>query len=60
MARYFMGDTRLEGLERMMMSSSRRPPAPLPPRQKGRQRKTAHSWPASPTVSKRKTGEGGV
>lgn len=30
MARYFMGGSRLEGWERMMMDSSRRPPAHMP------------------------------
>ena len=38
MAKHFMGGTRLENLERMMMDPSRSvdPPHPVRPRQKGR------------------------
>jgi len=38
MAKHFMGGTRLENLERMMMDPSRvvDPPHPVRPRQKGR------------------------
>ena len=59
MARYFMGDARLEGLERMMMDQSRRPPSPsrTRPRQKGPQRKTARSQPAKLPVPRQTVGE---
>ncbi len=59
MARYFMGDTRLESLERMMMDPSRRPPSPSRPRprQKGPQRKTARSQPAKLPVPRQTVGE---
>ena len=59
MARYFMGDARLEGLERMMMDQSRRPPSPsrTRPRQKGPQRKTARSQPAKLPVPRKTVGE---
>ncbi len=48
MSRYFMGDTRLAGLERMMMDPSRPVPSRTGPRQKGRQKKPPCSRPAKP------------
>ena len=53
MARYFMGDTRLAGFERMMMDPSRRVPIQTDTRRKRPQKKP----PLSPA---RKTREGGV
>ena len=58
MARYFMGDTRLAGLERMMMDPSRTPPTRTDTRKKRPQKKPPRSQP--PLSPARKTREGGV
>ncbi len=57
MSRYFMGDTRLAGLERMMMDPSRPVPSRTGSRQKGRRKKMPHSRPAKP---RKKVKEEGV
>ena len=48
MARYFMGDTRLAGLERMMMDPSRTPPTRTDTRKKRPQKKPSRSQPVKP------------
>ena len=58
MARYFMGDTCLAGLERMMMDPSRRVPIQTDTRRKRPQKKPPRSQP--PLSPARKTREGGV
>lgn len=58
MARYFMGDTRLAGFERMMMDPSRRVPIQTDARRKRPQKKPPRSQP--PLSPARKTWEGGV
>ena len=56
MPKYFMGGTRLGGLERMMMDSSRSAPDCLDPREKKPQKKPPHDQPAAlhPPEQKRK------
>lgn len=46
MARYFMEDTRLAGLERMMMDSSRTPPASAGTQRNRHRKKRPSGWPA--------------
>ena len=58
MARYFMGDTRLAGFERMMMDPSRRVRIQTDTRKKRPQKKPPRSQP--PLSPARKTREGGV
>ena len=58
MARYFMGDTRLAGFERMMMDPSRRVPIQTDTRHERPQKKPPRSQP--PLSPARKTREGGV
>ena len=48
MARYFMGDTRLAGLERMMMDPSRSPSTCIDTRKKRPQKKLPCSRPVKP------------
>ena len=60
MARYFMGDTRLRGLERMMMDPSRTASIRTESRRKKPQKKPLGSQPAEPPVSGQKVREGGV
>ena len=64
MARYFMEDTRLAGLERMMMDSSRTPPIRTEPRRKRPQKKLPRDRPIKPRPHEQKirgdNGEGGV
>ena len=64
MARYFMEDTRLAGLERMMMDSSRTPPIRTEPRRKRPQKKLPCDRPIKPRPHEQKirgdNGEGGV
>ena len=48
MARYFMGDTCLAGLERMMMDPSRTPPVRTDTRKKNPQKKLPCNRPAKP------------
>lgn len=48
MARYFMGDTRLAGLERMMMDPSRTPSTRIDSRKKRPQKKLPCNRPAKP------------
>ena len=48
MARYFMGDTRLAGLERIMMDPSRSPAVPTDTRRKIPQKKLPCDRPAKP------------
>ena len=48
MPKYFMGGTRLGGLERMMMDSSRPAPDCVDPRKKKPQKKPPHDQPAAP------------
>lgn len=57
MAHYFMGDTRLAGLERMMMDPSRTPPVHTKPRRKKPQKKPSCD---RTCVPKRKSREGAV
>lgn len=60
MPRYFMGDTRLGWLEKMMMDSSRTPPARTAPRQKRPQKKLPCSRPTKPRPREWEIKEGGV
>ena len=55
MAKYFMGGTRLEGLEHLMMDPSRStyPPPPINPCQKGHCQKTKPDQPANRSVEQR-------
>ncbi len=48
MPRYFMGDTRLAGLERMMMDPSRAPTTRIDIRKKTPRKKTPRSRPVKP------------
>ena len=48
MARYFMGDTRLAGLERMMLDTSRTPSVRTDTRKKRPQKKLPFSRPVKP------------
>ena len=57
MARYFMGDTRLGWLERMMMEPPKPPRPNTAPRQKGRQHRPRQTTTSAPKRSPR---EGGV
>ncbi|MEY8259665.1 hypothetical protein AALA80_04890 [Oscillospiraceae bacterium 50-60] len=52
MARYFMGDTRLAGLERMMMDPSRTPSIRNDTRKKRPQKKLPCSRPVKPQQRK--------
>ena len=54
MARYFMGSTTLEGLERMMMDPSRTTPAHTEPRRKMPQKKPPCDRPVRLHPSERK------
>ena len=64
MARYFMGDTRLAGLERVMMDPSRRPSNRSDTRRKRPQKKLPCDRPAKPRPREweitEDNGEGGV
>ena len=60
MARYFMGDTRLAGLERMMMDSSRPSTLHSNPRQKRPQKKPPRSQPVKPRPREWEIKGGGV
>ena len=64
MVHYFMGDTRLAGLERMMMDSSRTPPIRTEPRRKRPQKKLPCDRPIKPRPHEQKikedNGEDGV
>lgn len=60
MARYFMGDTRLGGLERMMMDPSRRSPVHTDSRRKRPQKKPCCDQPARSHSSGRNVREGSV
>ncbi len=64
MPRYFMGDTRLAGLERMMMDSSRAPTTRTDIRKKTPRKKPPRSRPAKQRPReweiKEDNGEGGV
>jgi len=55
-----MGDTRLRGLERMMMDPSRAASIRTGSRRKKPQKKPLGSQPAEPPVSGQKVREGGV
>ena len=60
MPQYFMSDTRLGWLEKMMMDPSRRPPARAAPQQKGPRKKPSHSQSAKPNSHEWELKEGGV
>ena len=60
MARYFMGDTRLAGFERMMMDPSRRVPIQTDTRRKRPQKKPPRSQPAKPHPREWEIKGGGV
>lgn len=60
MARYFMGGSRLEGWERMMMDPSRRSPAGADRRKTKPQKKPPRSQPAKPRPREREIRGGGV
>lgn len=60
MARYFMSDTRLAGLERMMMDSSRPAPPRSIPRQKRPQKKLPCNRPVKQRPPKQEIKEGGI
>jgi len=60
MARYFMGDTRLAGLERMMMDSSRTPSTRTDTRKKRSQKEPPRSQPAKPRSREWDIKEGSV
>ena len=60
MARYFMGDTRLAGLERMMMDPSRSPPTRTDTRKKRPQKKPPRSQPVKPRPREWEIKGGGV
>ena len=60
MSKYFMGDTKLSGLERMMMDPSRTPSTRTGTREKRPQKKPLHSQPAKPCTREREIKEGGV
>ncbi len=60
MPRYFMGDTRLGWLEKMMMDPSRPTPSRTDCRRKMPQKKMPCNRPVKPQPPERKTKEGGV
>ncbi len=60
MARYFMGDTRLGWLEKMMMTTPKPTPNRALPRQKRPQKKLPCSRPAKPRPREWEIKEGGV
>lgn len=60
MARYFMGSTTLEGLERMMMDPSRTTPAHTGPRRKKPQKKLPCDRPVRPHPHELEIKGGGV
>ena len=59
MPRYFMGETRWAGFERMMMDPSRSVPRPKT-RQKRPQKKLPCNRPVKPRPPEQRTGEGRV
>lgn len=59
MARYFMGDTRLAGLERMMMDPNRTPSSRTSTQKKGPQKKPPRSQSAKPHSREWEIKEGG-
>lgn len=54
MARYFMGDTRLGWLEKMMMDPSRTPSTRIDPRKNRPQKKLPCSYQVKPRPTERK------
>lgn len=58
MARYFMGGTRLDGLERMMMDPSRSVPSSEKPRRSRRKRPSGQ--PGRATITVWRAEDGGV
>ena len=60
MPRYFMGDTRLAGLERMMMDPARTPSIRTDTRKKRPQKKPPRSQPTKPRSREWEIKEGSV
>lgn len=60
MPKYFMGDTRLSSLERMMMDPSRSAPSPAESRRNKPRKKTQTAQPSKPCTPAQKTREDGV
>ena len=60
MPRYFMGDTRLAGLERMMMDPARTPSTRTDTRKKSPQKKPFRSQPTKPCFREWEIKEGNV
>lgn len=60
MAQYFMGDTRLADLERMMMDPSRTPSTRAGTGKKKPQAKLPRGWSAKPYPRERKIQESGI
>ena len=60
MPRYFMGDTRLAGLERMMMDPARTPSTRTDTRKKRPQKKPPRSQPTKPRSREWEIKEGSV